>query len=561
MLRAGGGRREALRVSAEVAPPAVVAGGLITVGTEWENPDMQEADAETEVLIVGGGPVGLTARALLSRWGVRALTVEKHHDLSPFPRARLVNVRSMEIYRQLGAAARITANAFAPEYGRVRFRDTLYDRDFATAAMVGVHAPVPESPVTGVVTSQDRLEPALLAATDAPVRFGVEVIDLMEEAESVVAVLVDRRSGAQTRVRARYAVAADGANSTVRQRLGIDTVGPGALGGFTTVVFDADLERWCARRPAGVYVTAHGSFAPLYPEGGWAWFGPSPDDAAGTDWSDLVSRALGPGAGVRADVVRVQHWVMNAFVAERFRHGRILLAGDAAHALPITGGLGLNTGVADVHNLCWKLAGALQGWAEPSLLETYETERQPVAHRTLHQAVTNTRLLIRVQNRRREQLRNSGVAPVHVELPWTDQYFAQLGLVLGVAYDSDAVLTPDGTPLEPSGMGTDYVPTAQPGHRMPHLWLTDDRSTLDAVGEWFTLLTPDPAHWARYATASWPLHIEALPDEHTDPCGLGPQGALLIRPDGHIGAHWPDRPPSDTTLHHALTALTRSTTP
>ncbi|MEU5185560.1 FAD-dependent monooxygenase [Streptomyces klenkii] len=543
---------------------------------------MAVADAEVAVLIVGGGPVGLTARALLERWGVRSLLVEKHGELSPFPRARLVNVRSMEIYRSLGLTGGITAAAFAPEYGRVRFRDTMRDPDFATAAMVGVNAPVPESPVIGALTSQDRLEPTLLAAAGGPMRFGVELVGLIEgengegiegegegagegeEGGSVVAVLLDRRSGEESRVRARYVLAADGANSTVRQRLDIGTTGPGAMAAFTTVVFDADLGPWCAQRPAGVYFTTHGLFAPLYPEGGWAWFVPTPDDPAHTDWSGLVSHALGPGADVRVDVVRVQHWTMNAFVAERFRHGRALLAGDAAHAIPITGGLGMNTGIADVHNLCWKLAGVLHGWAGPGLLDTYGTERLPVAHRTLSQAVANTQLMLDVRNRRSEQLRSGAAAPPdQLELPWSEQYFAQLGLVLGVAYDSGAVLTDGSAPPDPpgtdtgAGAGTDYVPTARPGHRMPHLWLTQSRSTLDAFGEWFTLLTPDPAHWEQQkAIAPWPLRVEALPPEHLGLCGIGPQGALLIRPDGHVGARWRDRPPGDSALQHALAGLT-----
>ncbi|MFF4397452.1 FAD-dependent monooxygenase [Streptomyces sp. NPDC001480] len=525
---------------------------------------MPGANAEVEVLIVGGGPVGLTGRALLERWGVRTLLVEKHGELSPFPRSRLVNVRSMEIYRQLGLTATITARAFAPEYGRVRFRDTLHDPDFATEAMVGIHAPVPESPVTGVVTSQDRLEPTLLAAADAPVRFGVELVGLTEAAdgaEGAEVLLVDHRSGVESRVRARYVLAADGANSTVRQQSGIGTTGPGAVGRVTTVVFDADLDHWRARQPAGVYFTSDGYFLPLYPEGGWAWIVPTPEDVAGADWSGLVSHALGTGAAVQVDVLRVQHWVVNAFVAERFGRGPVLLAGDAAHAIPPAGGMGMNLGVADVHNLCWKLAGALRGWAAPGVLETYETERQPVAHLTLHQAVVNTELMFGVQKARREQLRTGAATPAQFELPWSDQYFAQLGLVLGVTYDSDAVLTDGGTPAEPSDTGTDYVPSTRPGHRMPHLWLTHDRSTLDAFGEWFTLLTPDPARWAQRTTTPWPLRIEPLPQEHTDRCGLRPHGALLIRPDGHIAARWPDRPPADFALHHALAALTGSAPP
>lgn len=309
-----------------------------------------------------------------------------------------------------------------------------------------------------------------------------------------------------TSLRASYVLAADGANSTARDLLGIGigTVGPGALGSTTTVMFEADLLQRCADAPAGVYVTAFGSILPMYPEGGWAWIGQVPE---GADHREPLARTLGDG--LPFEVSRVQRWTVNAFVAGE-------------------------------HNLCWKLAGVVQAWARPGLLDTYESERLPVAHLTLRQAVANAQLLMQAQQKRIEQLA-SGDADGEIELPRSEHYFAQLGLVLGVAYGNEAA--------EP---GTDYVPSTSPGHRMPHVDLGGGRSTVDAVGEWFTLFTENPAaaDWTDRAelgpSGPLPVRVEQL---------SGSYGTLLVRPDGHIGAWWDKRVVGADELLRALETI------
>jgi len=187
------------------------------------------------------------------------------------------------------------------------------------------------------------------------------------------------------------------------------------------------------------------------------------------------------------------------------------------------------------------------GLTARALLERWGVRTLLVEKRAnLQQAVENARLAVQAQARRQDQLRGGDGARTEIELPWSERYFAQLGLVFGVAYGSDAA------------PGADYVPTAEPGHRMPHLRLTDARSTLDTVGEWFTVLTADPALWEKQDPALWPLRIERLPDEHAGTWDLGPHGALVVRPDGHIGARLGDGPLDDSALHRALAMLTTS---
>lgn len=241
---------------------------------------------------------------------------------------------------------------------------------------------------------------------------------------------------------------------------------------------------------------------------------------------------------------------MAAATAERFRAGRVFLAGDAAHLIPPAGGQALNVGIQDVHNLAWKLAGHLAGWAGAGLLDTYEAERRPFALAVTADAAANVA---------------AGSGGQRVE------QFSNRGRVLGVSYDSAAVI-PDGTPPpQVDNPVTDYVPTARPGSRAPHLWLWrgDQRlSALDLYDTSFALLTgPAGRPWQQAAEQA--AHKLGVPleshligpdaplvdrtDEWLNLYGSAPDGAILVRPDGHVA--W--RAKSSTTTAHFDLALRR----
>ena len=265
---------------------------------------------------------------------------------------------------------------------------------------------------------------------------------------------------------------------------------------------------------------------------------------------------------IAVDIRSVLPWRMRAAVAQQFRAGRIFLAGDAAHTMPPTGGMGMNTGIGDVHNLAWKLHAVLRGVADPALLDTYEIERIPVGKRNTDNSVSNARTMVEsglagimthdpegfaaIEEADGEALRDR----IAVAIPGQLGHFSFDGLSFGYIYDSAAVL-PDGTVAARSEVGT-YVPTASPGARAPHVWLLrgDDKvSTIDLSDGRFVLLSADRA-WvdaARTAAAELGAALDGYvvgagedadlrdpADTFTSQYEIGRHGAVLIRPDGHI---------------------------
>jgi 2-polyprenyl-6-methoxyphenol hydroxylase-like FAD-dependent oxidoreductase len=489
---------------------------------------------QVPILIVGAGPAGLCSSILLSRMGFRSLVVERHASTSIHPKATGISTRSMELFRSWGIEQRIReleipidfsssvrATLSGPELER---RSLGYPTATEAAAF---------SPTWPGVLAQDLLEPILVeharSYPGAEVWFSTELVDLEQNANGVRATIVDRTTGERTVVEARYLVAADGASSPVRRRLGIPTRGVERIGEYLSVLFRADVDSILGRDRFGLYML-HGlggpapSVAlPTSNDGRWLlatpWRGDvRPLSTLGMDdLVGLVRRAAGQ-PDLQVEIVDHQLVGIGAEVAERFREGNVFLVGDAAHRTAPTGGTGMNTAIQSAHNLMWKLAAVLSGFAGDELLDTYEPERRPSGERNLL----------------RSQGQLQGVSGVAADL--------------GVVYSSGAVV---------AGAETDRPTVIEPtapacvGSRAPHLWIDvrgDRMSTLDLFGTALVLLTGrDGAAWhdaARNVRSTMRVPLGAVTVGGADvqdrsgawqsAYGIDADGAVLVRPDGHI---------------------------
>jgi 2-polyprenyl-6-methoxyphenol hydroxylase-like FAD-dependent oxidoreductase len=523
-----------------------------------QRPDREDSALthDVSVLIVGGGPVGLTASILLSRFGVSSRLVERHPGTAVHPKARGINARTMEIYRQCGVEQAIRDAGLPRE--RVRF--IVWARTLAGEELErripwrsGPESDV-VSPVPNCLCAQDDLEPVLRAAAErlAPteVRFGTELTGFEQDAGGITATLADRTTGGQTRVRAQYLIAADGAQSHIRRTLGIPMVGHEAVYESVNVLLRADLTPWTSHRPAALYFIEHprikATFLTINGADRWGFlanslaaYGLTAADFTPERSIELIRLAAGvPDLPVQ--ILGIAPWIASAHVAARYGEGRIFLAGDAAHEMPPTGGFGLNTGVQDVHNLVWKLAAVLQGWAGPSLLDTYDAERRPVGQAITEQSLANSISMGRLADR----------TPGHTFA--RPEFLNEQGMIFGASYRSTAVI-PDGTPPPVlANPVTDYVPSARPGSRAPHAWLERDGarlSTIDLFGRGFVLLAGwRGARWCETARrvaegSRLPLDAYLVGDAAGlgDPdaawlatYGIDEDGAVLVRPDGHV---------------------------
>lgn len=508
------------------------------------------SDDHIPVLIVGGGLVGLSTSLFLAHYGARSLLVERHASTTLHPKQFGLGIRPMEIFRSVGleeavhAGGALLANARdhlvvqTLAAGAIRRNRMLNEEDTETLAL---------SPSRLTICPQNELEPILSDAArqcGSELCFNTELLSFSQDDEGVTATLLERSTGTRRTVRADYLVAADGVHSPISRSLDIPSHGAGTFAHIVNILFRADLVTPLGEQTFGVCVVmnpeAFGVLGPVNNRDVWVFNasftperGEKVEDFTEERCIELVRKAIGL-PDLEVEIKSVLPWEMAARAAERLAVGRVFLAGDAAHTMPPLGGFGASTGIQDAQNLAWKLALVTRGLAAPELLQTYESEREPVDWFTTEQA----RLRYEESNRRwsADAGERAEVGMAHDRV-----------VMLGYHYNSPAIVEP----RQQMPSLEHVVLNGEPGTRAPHLWIEragQRVSTLDLLGKHFVLLTgPSGASWLAAArTVAARLHLDLdlyrvgtdFSDADGAFCsayGISPQGAVLARPDGFIG--------------------------
>ncbi|MEM1361806.1 MAG: FAD-dependent monooxygenase [Pseudomonadota bacterium] len=568
------------------------------------------ADISTDVLIIGTGPAGSATAALLSSYGIENMAVNRYRWLANTPRAHITNQRTMEVLRDLGQEVEAEVYMHAAEQdlmGENVFCESLAGEEIGRMKSWGNH---PMSKAEHLLSSptfmndlpQTFMEPLLFktaCSRGTQARMSTEYLSHEQDAEGVTTTCRDRLTGKEFTIRSKYLVGADGGNSKVAELAGLPFEGQMGVGGSMNILFRADLSKFVAHRPSVLYWIMQ----PGADVGGigmglvrmvrpwnewlivWGYDISQPAPEVDEEMATQVARQLVGDPELEIELLSANTWTVNNMYATKMQEGRVFIMGDAAHRHPPSNGLGSNTSIQDGFNLAWKLAAVLKGQATPALLETYTTERAPVAK----QIVTRANQSIGEFGPIFESLgMGEGVDPdvmqsnmekrcdrgdaaeaqrtaIRDAIAFKKYEFDAHGVEMNQRYRSSACVA-DGQ-LEPQfelDAELHFQPTTWPGARIPHVWVFDangdKHSTLDICGNGrFALLTG-------IGGEAWAEAIKAVTDEtgaeidlriigprcdwldHTGDWArareIGDTGCLLVRPDQHV-AWRVDKLPSD----------------
>lgn len=576
----------------------------------------QDVDFETDVLIIGTGPAGASAAALLATYGITNMVVNRYAWTARTPRAHITNQRTLEVLRDLGlerdALAQATPHTLM---GENTYCASLAGEEFGRILTWGTHPTRKAdyelaSPTQICDLPQNLMEPLLLSAAaqrGAKVRFDTEYLDHEQDEKGVTTMLRDRLSGRQYRVRSRYLLGADGANSKVVDDAGLPLEGQMGVSGSMNIVFDADLSRFVSHRPSVLYWIIQpgsdvgglgiGVVRMVRPWYRWLaiWgydVAQGPPEVSESLARSIVHNLIGD-ASVPVKIDSTSTWTVNNVYAKRLSAGRVFCLGDAVHRHPPTNGLGSNVSIQDAYNLAWKLAYVIKGHASAALLDTYDTERAPVAAQTVKRAnksledfppILQAMGLLDTKDPAQMKRNIAGLreatdeaaqrrSALRTAIAASDYVYNCHGVEMNQRYSSAAIV-PDGTP-DP-GFTRDpelyHQATSRPGAHVPHVWLTHNGarvSTLDCCGKGrFAILTGKTGQaWNDIAArvgAALGLAIDVTVvgpgDEYEDPYGdfaammeTDENGAVLVRPDLMVA--WRTKKLTDTSADDLRLAL------
>ena len=518
------------------------------------------------VLVVGGGPVGLALAGDLGWRGIASTLVEQSDGSIYQPRMDLVGVRTMEFCRRWGLVPAVEGSPYPRDYAQDNiYLTSLTGYELGRERFPGIgQAPPPkESPQRRERCPQNMFDPILRAfaasQNNVALRYRTRLVSFTQNADLVTATVENAETGARGEISARYIVGCDGARSLVRETLGIAMQGNPVLTYTTNVIFRCPHllslhDKGKAYRH--IFIGPEGTWATIVAINGrdeWRFSiigGSEQRDYTTDDIKAAIRRAV--GRDFEFEILSVLPWVRRELVAERYRGGRGFIAGDAAHVMSPTGGFGMNTGIQDVVDLSWKLAATIEGWGGNRLLDSYSIERQPIGTRNVSEASGNLRRMLSVPPHADllDDTPQGAATREKVGREFSEtmrrEWFT-LGAHLGYRYENSPICWSDGTAAPPDDPRA-YAPTARPGHRAPHAFLADGRSTLDLFGRGFALLgfgaaAADAAPVLEAARKrNLPLTFTAIAEPHI--AALYERKFVLVRPDGHV-AWRGDRMPED----------------